>query len=269
MKTQRPRFAVFLLMASVFFVSCKEETPIPPCKVSVIDRGNGNKHTYTYDANGKIIQMARAFDGTGAGKISTYVYSFTYDASGLLIKSSIKLDGKDYGTETYTYYYSQISKVTYVNADGNKGTNNIKYNTAGQIIEFTYETGDPDSDGKQYFEYDANNIMTKRGFADLQGNKYFEVIIKPVGIVKSPEQLLVNNGLPFDVLSGFSWQVAEGNVGTTYESFFADQDGKSVSDGKEKITAVKTNTKGYLIENTSVDDNNKSNYQQITLTDCN
>jgi hypothetical protein len=268
MKTLQKLITLFFLLIAV--AACRDHhTPTPPCKVSVIDRGNGNKHTYTYDANGKITQMAREFDGTGSGNISTYVYIFTYDAAGLLIKSAIKLDGKDYSTETYSYTNSKISKVTYVNADGSKGTNNLKYNTAGQITEFTYETGDPNSDGKQYFEYDANSTMTKRGFADLQGNKYFEVIIKPVGTVKSPEQLLVNNGLPFDVLSGFSWQVAEGNVGTTYESFFADQDGKLVSDSKETITAVKTNTKGYLIENTSVDDNNKSSTQQITLTDCN
>lgn len=65
-----------------------------------------------------------------------------------------------------------------------------------------------------------NGIITKRGFTDLQGNKYYEAVNKPVGIAKSPEQLLANNGLPFDVLTGFSWQVAEGNVGTVYESFF-------------------------------------------------
>lgn len=268
MKTLQKLITLAFLLITV--AACQDHrTPTPPCKVSVIDRGNGNKHTYTYDANGKITQMTREFDGTGSGKISTYIYSFTYDASGLLIKSAIKLDGKEYSTETYSYYYSQISKVTYVNADGSKGINNLKYNAAGQITEFTYETGDPNSDGKQYFEYDANGIITKRGFADLQGNKYFEVIINPVGIVKSPEQLLVKSGLPFDVLSGFSWQVAEGNVGTTYESFFADQDGKLVSDGKEKITDVKTNSQGYLIENATIDAANKSSIQRITLMDCN
>ena len=267
MKTLQSLFTVAFLLIAV--AACKEDTPTPPCKVSVIDRGNGNKHTYTYDANGKITQMAREFDGTGSGTISKFVYTFTYDASGLLIKSSIKLDGKDYSTETYSYSNGKISKVTYTNADGSKGINNLKYNAAGQITEFTYETGDPNSDGKQYFEYNANNIMTKRGFADLQGNKYFEVIINPVGVVKSPEQLLTKNGLPFDVLSGFSWQVAEGNVGTVYESFFADQDGKLVSDGKEKITDVKTNSQGYLIENATIDAANKISNQLITLMDCN
>jgi YD repeat-containing protein len=161
MKTLHKLLTLAFLLIAV--TACKDETLTPPCKLSTIDRGNGNKHTYTYDANG---------------------------------------------------------------------------------------------------------IITKRGFTDLQGNKYFEVVIKPVGLVKSAEQLLINNGLPFDVLSGFSWQVADGNVGTVYESFFADNDGKLVSDGKEKITALKTNSQGYLIENTTTNDVNKSYTQLFTLVDC-
>jgi len=261
--------AYLLVMSLVFLSSCKKDDPTPPCKLSTIDRGNGNKHTYTYDANGKITQMKREFDGNGSGKISAYVYTFTYDAAGLLIKSSIKLDGKDSGTETYTYANSKISKVTYINADGSKGINNIKYNTASQITEFTFETGDPDNDGKQYFEYDANGIVTKRGYTDLQGNKYFEVVIKPVGIAKSPEHLLTNNGLPYDILTGFSWQLAQGNVGTVYEVFFTDDKGKWVSDGKEKVTAVNTNSQGFITESTSVDDAGKSSTERFTMTDCN
>jgi hypothetical protein len=241
----------------------------PPCKLSAIDRGNNNKHAYTYDANGKITQMSREFDGSGSGTISKYVYSFAYDAAGLLIKSSIKLDGKDYGTETYAYTNSKISKVTYINTDGSKGINNIKYSATGQIAEFIFESGDPNSDGKQYFEYDANGIITKRGYADLQGNKFFEVVTKPVGMAKSPETLLDNNGLPYDILTGFSWQVAEGDVGTTYEVFFDDGTGKLVSDGTGKTTDIKTNTQGYITESTSIDNAKKSNIQRFTMVDCN
>ncbi len=89
-------------------------------------------------------------------------------------------------------------------------------------------------------------------------------------MAKSPEQLLTNNGLPYDVLTGFSWQVAEGGVGTTYETFFADNNGKLVSEGKEKITDVKTNSQGYIIESTSTNDVAKtSSTQRFTLLDCN
>lgn len=157
MKTPLFRLSTFALLLAVLSVtfSCQDHsTPTPPCKLSTIDRGNNNKHMYTYDANGKITQMVREFDGTGSGTIFKYVYTFTYDTAGLLIKSSIKLDSKDYGTETYSYTSGKISKAAYINTDGSKGVNNLKYNTAGQITEYTFETGDPNYDGKQYFKFD-------------------------------------------------------------------------------------------------------------------
>ncbi len=257
------------LLFTLLIFSCKKEDVVPPCKLSTIERGNGNKHVYTYDAIGKITAMVREFDGSGSGKILKYVYTFTYDGSGLLSKSTWTLDGKADGSETYAYSNGKISKVSYVYVDGSKGTNNIKYDAASRITEFTYETGDPNFEGKNYYEYDANGIMTKRGFADLQGNKYFEVVIKPIGMAKSPETLLANNGLPYDVLTGFDWQIAEGNIGTVSEVFYADNDGKLVPDGKDKMTDVKVNAQGYIIESTSTDAANKSNIQKFTLVDCN
>ncbi len=97
---------ILTLTVSLFvfaLIGCQKNDPTPPCKLSTIDRGNGNKHAYTYDANGKITQMTREFDGSGSGKISKYVYTFTYDAAGLLTKSTFILDGKPNGSETYTY----------------------------------------------------------------------------------------------------------------------------------------------------------------------
>ena len=252
--------------------SCKTADPAPTaetCKLSAIDRGNGNKHSYTYDANGKITTMNREFDGSGSGNnISKYVYTFTYDAAGLLTKSVWTLDGKADGSETYTYTSGKISKTTYVYANGDKGVNNIKYNAAGQITEFTIESGTPD-DVKQYFEYDANGITVKNGVSDLKNYKFFEVVYKPVGVAKSPEQLLAKYGLPYDVFSGYGWSSAMGGEGSTYESF-SDDNGKLVSDGTGKITAVKANTKGYITEMSDLDNTTKTTrISKFTMIDCN
>lgn len=245
-------------------------TPADTCKLTAIDRGNNNKHSYTYDAQGRISQMTREFDGNGSGTISQFVYAFTFDGAGLLTKSVITLDGKPYGTETYTYTNGRLSKTAYVNADGSKGTNNIQYDATGQITEFTFETGDPAADGKQYFEYNTDGVMTKRGFADLQGTVFFEIRMKPVGKVTSPEQLLTKRGLPYDLLTGFSWSIAVGGVGSTDEVFVLDdKTGKLVSIATDKTTAIKTNAKGYVTETTSVDDTDASSTQTFTLTDCN
>ncbi len=263
------RYVLALIFIMGQLSSCKKDEAVtPPCRLSAIDRGNSNVHTYTYDANGKVTTMARDFDGSGSGKIDKYVYTFSYDATGLLTKSTWTLNAKADGSETYTYSSGKISKVTYTYTSGSKGVNNIKYNASGLMTEFSFEAGDPNTDGKQYFEYDANSIMTKRGFADLKGNKFFEVVTKPVGVAKSPEALLAIGGLPHDVLSGTPWQVAEGGVGTVSEAYFADASGKLVLDSSGKITDAKTNTQGYLTENTYTEGTSKTT-QKFTITGCN
>lgn len=257
---------------SLLIFSCKKDevtTPEDTCKVSIIDRGNGNKHTYSYDAAGKVATMSREFDGSGSGKISKYVYTFTYDNAGLLTKSVSTLDGKDNGSETYTYTSGKISKVSFKDATGSAGTNNIKYDEAGRIIYFSYETGDPSSDLIQYFTYDANGIQTKHGYKGFDGSIYFEVVIKPVGVAKSAEQLLSKYNLPYDVLTGYSWSANRGDVGTIYEFFEPDANGKLVSAGQGKVTAVKLDAKGYISEITLVDDAKVSNTERYTLTNCN
>ncbi len=263
---------LFCLLLGCF--SCQEHkldpTTSDTCKLSAIDRGNGNKHSYTYNAQGVVTQMAREFDGTGSGKISHYIHTFTYDAAGLITKTTATLEGKPDNSETYTYTNGRISKVTYANVDGSKGTNNIKYNTAGQITEFTYETGDPNSDSKQYFAYNADGVMTETGYTNLPGTTtYYKVVYKPVGKATSPEQLLAKHGLPHDVLTGTSWLLAVGGAGSTYEVFYLDQTGNIVSGGTGKTTAVQTNTKGYVTQISTVDETNQAATGTFTLTDCN
>jgi YD repeat-containing protein len=257
---------------TLLLFSCKKDevtTPADTCKVSVIDRGNNNKHTYTYDAAGKVATMTREFDGSGSGKISKYVYTFTYDNAGLLTKSTWTLAGVPNGSETYTYTAGKISKVSFKDVDGNAGTNNIKYDDAGRIVYFSAETGDPNYDIIQYFAYDVNGIEIKKGVKGFDGSVYFEVITKPVGIAKSSEQLLSKYNLPYDVLTGYSWSANRGDVGTIYESFEPDTNGKLVSSGMEKVTAVKLDGKGFISEITSVDDAKVSSIERFTLMNCN
>jgi YD repeat-containing protein len=263
----------FALLLTLSLFSCQDHlAPLTPdsCQLAAIDRGNGNKHTYTYDASGRVSQMTRDFDGTGSGKISRYVYTFTFDAAGLLTKSTWTLDGKPAGSETYAYTTGRISKVTYANADGSSGTNAIKYNPAGQITEFTYDDGDPANFFRGYFDYNADGITTKLGYDDGQGNVFYEVMYKPVGKVTVPEALLTKRGLPYDVLTGVSWQTAIGGIGSTYEEFAPDdKTGKLISVGTGKTTVVKTNANLYLTESTILDNTNTSTTQVFTLAGCN
>jgi hypothetical protein len=257
---------------TLLLFSCKKDevtTPADTCKVSIIDRGNNNKHTYTYDATGKVTTMSREFDGSGSGKISKYVYTFTYDNSGLLISSAWTLDGKTNGSEIYAYTGGKISKVSFKDVDGNAGTNNIKYDEAGRIIYYSIEVGDPNYDVIQYFTYDANGIQTKQGFKGFDGTVFYELVTKPVGIAKSPEQLLSKYNLPHDVLTGVSWSANRGDVGTVTEIFEIDNNDKLVSTGTIKVTNTKLDSKGFIAEMTTVDDTKVSSTERFTLMNCN
>ena len=271
----KTRLSLLSALFCLLLFACQDHKIDPvasdTCKLTAIDRGNGNKHNYTYDASGRITQMAREFDGSGSGKISHYVHTFTYDATGLLTKTTSTLEGKPDNSETYTYTNGRISKVTFANADGSKGTNNIKYNAAGQITEFTYETGDPASDIIQYFAYNADGVMTETGYTDLPGTlTFYQVVYKPAGKVTSPEQLLAKHGLPYDVLTGYSWSIAVGGAGSTYEVFYLDtKTGMMASGGTGKTTAVQTNAKGYMTQISTTDETNQSATGTFTLIDCN
>ncbi len=261
-----------LLVLFLAISSCKKEdvVPVDTCRLSVIDRGNGNKHTYAYDANDRITTMTREFDGTGSGVISKYIYTFTYDAAGLLTKSTWTLDGVADGNETYTYLGGKVSKVNYEYADGSKGVNNLKLDAMGNILEFSYEPIDKSYHDVQYFEYDANGIMTKRGVKDAaSGFVYFEQRSKPQGIIKSPEQYLSKKGLPYDVLTGFSWSNNIGGEGSTAEVFLPDDNGVLVSDGIDKTLSIKTDTKGYVVDITYENADKSTSKSTYTLTNCN
>jgi hypothetical protein len=271
MKTTIKLFAISLL---IFFSSCKkdkEATPEIPCKLSTIDRGNLNKHFYAYDIKGKITTMTREFDGNGSGKVSKYVYTMIYDADGLLTSSTFTLDGVANGKEKYNYTNGKVTRTDFEYTDGTKGYNAIKYDANGQILEFSYQgNANTDDDYKAYFAYDANGVLIKRGYSDMSGtSKFFEVIVKPVGFVKSPEALLNNNGLPYDLLTGFSYSKAEGGIGTTFEAYGLDEKGVFAKfPGIGKTTAIKANTKGYLIETTVDDTEEGISTQKFELTDC-
>jgi YD repeat-containing protein len=265
MKTQIKYLTMIL---SLLIFSCKKEeaTPVEMCKLSTIDRGNGNKHAYTYDANGRVATMTRKFGGSsGTDPIVEYVYKFTYDNAGLLIKSDWTIDGKPEDSETYSYLNGKIAKAKF-----GGGENNLKYDELGRISSVSLEVGDPNYDFIFYLVYDENGIIVKNTFKTLDGTVFYETITKPVGVVKSPEQLLSKYGLPYDVFVLSLWTANQGGVGTTYETYEQGINGRLFLSGTTKVTDIKTDDKGYASEITTLDvDSNLSRTQRFTLVNCN
>lgn len=254
---------------------CKKNETIdsnPPviagCRLSSIDRGATDKHTYTYDSQGRITTMTRT-TANNLGAAQQFVYSFTYDANGKLTSSSWTLDGKADGTARYSYDSGRITTVNSTYADGKTSVGNLRYFVNNRISEFILTSTRENATGRRYYEYDASGILVKTGFSDLKGNKFYEVVTKPTGQVKVPDQLLVQNGLPFDVLTGAPWQETIGGVGTTAQTYFSDsKTGQLVLAYTGTTTAVQTGAKEFLTDFTLTDQDKKIYTQKYTLTNC-
>ena len=240
----------------------------PGCRVSAIDKGPADKHIYTYDEQGRITGMTRATNG-GSGGIQQSLYKFTYDNDGRLTNSSWTVDDKVDGTAHYAYVNGRIAGVNITYADGKTAIGVVRYFVNGRMSEYTIESGRPNGSGKRYFEYDANGIMVKSGFSDLKGIKFFEVVTKPVGQVRLPEQLLIKNGLPFDVLTGLPWQETIGGVGTVTSTYSSNSaTGQLVLAYMGTTTAIQTNPQSFLTGFTSIDQIGKTHTETYTIVNC-
>ena len=268
------QFIACLLLAGLT-LSCNKNQSIdssqpatPGCRVSAIDKGPTDKHAYTYDERGWVTGMMRTV-ANSKGAIQQYIYTFNYDNDGKLVTSAWTLGGKPDGSAQYTYDNGRIARVNVTYADGKTSISTIRYYVNSRISEFTITSDRVNESGRRYFEYDANGIITKTGFSDLKGLKYFEVITKPVGQVKLPNQLLVKNGLPFDVLTGYPWEETTGNVGTIADTYSANSNtGQLGLAYTGTTTALQTNAQGFLTDLTLTDQDKKTYPQKYTLTNC-
>lgn len=260
---------IILALALLVF-SCKndlETSPSPKtthsaaktdgngCLLTAIDRGNGFTHQYIYGTNGLITSMIRDFGGP------ILKYDFTYNSSGELIKSDIYFNGNPAGAETYEWSGGRLVKV---NFDG--GVNNISYDNKGRMTRFTIETGNPDFDAAGYLKYNTNGIINVKGFSNLDGTiKYFEARTNPVGLVHSPESILVAHGLPFDVLGGVPYTSVMGNTGTAIQYFIFDENGNEIPAGADDIKTLIQRNKKYA---KVYQDSSDGTTQQYTFSGC-
>ncbi|GAB3942157.1 hypothetical protein GCM10028805_06340 [Spirosoma harenae] len=246
-------------------LSCQKTNndPAPDtCKLST----SPSVKNSTYDSNGRVATLStESFNDTTTVLILS---TFTYDTAGKLTKTGYTSNGNPISEETYTYTNGRITRVNFSGPNSPTGLNNLSYDAAGRLARYSVEVG-----GKvqyvQTYAYNADGILTEQAVVDEQGNALFKVVTKPVGTVKSPEQLLIRKGLPYLLPTGEPLVAAEGNIGTVKDYFSIDDTGKLVSVGSQKITALKTNTQQYLTEMTMADSDGKNplivNY---TLSDC-
>lgn len=257
----------FLLICSITLLvgACKNKASDPApdtCKLGASSTIEG----LIYDNSGRVATLiTEGFDGTMT--VMT-LSKFNYDAAGKLTKTVYTVDGKPNSEETYTYTDGRITRVNFSGPNSPTGINNLSYDASGHLTRYTVEIG-----GKvqytQTYAYNADGVLTERAVVGSKGETFFRTVTKPVGSVKSPEQLLVKRGVPYLIPTGAPLAVAEGGVGTVTEYYSPDASGKLVLEGSQKVSAVKANTQGYLTEYVLTDGDGKNpTTLTYTLTDC-
>ena len=143
-------------------------------------------------------------------KLST----FSYDATGKLTKTAYTtVDGNPISDKTYTYTDGRITRASFSGPNSPTGINNLSYDTSGHLVHYTVEVGGQVQYAQTY-AYNADGVITEQAVVNGQDDVLSRTIIKPVGSVKSPEQLLVSKGVPYLLPTGAPLSVAEGGVGT-------------------------------------------------------
>ena len=256
---------LLLLTIGVMALSCnKDTTPAPDtCKIAKGDPVG----TVAYNAQGQVATLTRPFY-TSSTAVSTQISTFSYDGAGLLTKTVYTIDGKLNSEETYTFTDGRITRASFSGPNSPTGLNNLSYDASGRLTRYTVEVGGT-VQYVQNYTYNAGGVRTELSITDELGVVLARTVVRPVGSAKSPEQLLTRQGLPYLIPDGTPWAIAEGGIGTVFDYYSTGADDKLILQGSEKITAQKTNAKGYLIEQTLADLDGKNPYTiTYTLADC-
>ncbi|QIP15231.1 hypothetical protein G8759_22705 [Spirosoma aureum] len=243
------------------------------CKLTQLDRGNGNKHIYEYNAAGYISQMTIHFQGaTGTGKKEVYVYSFTYNSDNQITGASITVDGQkptqitDWGVGDAVSFKWNNGKLTQVlDQLGSKTilTTTVSYDDQGRIVRLKAEPvpewGDP---FEKEFVYDAQGNFKSNYYEGGDLIQYEAITIDPA--TKSAESLQAAHGLPYDIFNVNPWRA---NTSQQIDGYELDKAGKFALAYTVKTTNLVKNSANVATSQT-FDDNGKQRIMTFTLADC-
>lgn len=239
---------VFSLFLMANLLSCKDKVePNDTCRLLGYTYWNGNQKKFEYDANGRVVRQLIKTDDNLDGKVDGE-YKYSYDAAGKLSSATYKVNangGLYEDTDIFTWKDGKIVKATYTD-----GENNIKYNSKGQMIEYTFESKtDPSTDAKWTYTYDNNDVLVKRTISSMDGKDvYFEFRLnyKSKEIVKTPYVYMPKVGLPYDIYYARQWEENIPKTDGTYEYYFPDANGKLELALQDTFKEIKLDSKGLV-----------------------
>lgn len=232
-------FFIGLLFISI---ACTKSNPEPVkdnCKILSATLSSTKKLTFNY--SGDLISTVNYF-------ISDVEYNarLSRNTKGQLIKSEWFYEESLVLSEDYSYTGDHITRVDYMYDSGDTGFNRIEYNANGEMTKFTYEGDGEPTYPYVIFEYNSDGSLIKTEEIGADGSILLRKIVKPSAILTSPEKLIKNAGLPYDLFYGLPFKTVLGGDGTVVETYYSNSDGELELYTTGTVSQSKINSRNYL-----------------------
>lgn len=248
---------IFFAFVSLFFTACnKDSINTSKCKVTSIDRGNGAKSTMVYDTKDMVSKIIRDAPVGPNGEIMKVSTEFVFNKKGVMQNMKTMLPDGLYDVK-WSIVNNRPSEGIYTEPNGKTGKTTLVYDSKGRTVKVTDDGGStPEKAAQMTIQYNNEDIITEYKVSSFDGSVTFQKVeFQPAGVpVKSSESLLINKGIPADMLFFQPYQLNMGNIGTKIIFY-----GLNPSNGQlEKqisfiIKELTLNTEGYVTSYTVED----------------
>lgn len=267
---------VLLGLLTLHFFSCKKsevDSPAPSdanCKLTAIDRENGNRHRFEYNPAGYVSKWTLLIKNSGSDH--EIVYSLKYDGANQVTGATITVDGKTATDSTILGLGNRVEcrwtngKLTEVkDMLGEKPVlkTTISYDAQGHQTRFQCVPGNKNElPFEKTYTYDASENFVYNYLEDGIPLDQTNATVDKSHL--SAESLLPKHGLVFDFYNIIPYR--NFNL-KTFSDFLFDQNGKPVLDATYTITKVTKNRHNFVTSQT-VEQDGKGRLQTFALADC-
>jgi hypothetical protein len=268
--------ALLLGFVTLGLTNCKKSEVDAPdqtatnCKLTIWDKGNGNKEQFEYNAAGNVNKRTLTFREGDRDQV--YVYTFKYNNNNQVTGATITVDGKipeeitDQFTGSSVEFRWTDGKLTEIKDLLSTETiylTTVSYDAQGRAVRFSCVPTDKqespfvktytyDAEGNFKYEYSENGVKVS----------YDDILVD--NTIKSAESLLAVHGLPIDPFNLFPWKsyVLKG-----FKSYDIDQLGNTILYKSFVITNVVKNRQNIAVSQT-IEEGSTKRVNTFTLADC-
>ncbi|GAB3938329.1 hypothetical protein [Larkinella terrae] len=275
-KSLRKAVASLLIgLAALSVTNCKKSEIDPAdlaatCKLSEVDRGNGTRQQYEYNADGYVSKWTINF--TESAEKHTFVYLFGYNNRHQITGAKITIDGKSPDEISKWSIGNKIEcswtngKLTQVRDMVDEDvyfTTSLTYDASGRITRLLCEPADRSQTSfEKTYTYDADENFKYYYLDDGVKLDYDDITVDKTS--QSAESLLANRGLPFDFFNLIPWRTY--NL-KKYDSYYFDKTGKPVLARSYQITNLVKN-KHNIVTSQTVEEGGNKRVNTFSLMDC-